>query len=173
MDHKGEIVSNNNPENNKVDPSRILIYRFLGLSHIVRINIATKLDLYSDEDEGLKDAEVFERIFDRACSRDILALLWDKIEERYNDGKYPTNPFKNSSPIPAMQDMMAKKENLIFALEDLINSIKNADEIDTFKFNTINEIQQVPTRLGSENELTGWANVDFTLRFHRPRRGQS
>ena len=77
-----------------MDPSRILTYRFFDLSHVVRISIASELGLYLDEDEGLKDSEIFERIFDRACSRNELNLLWDKVEERHGDEKYPTNPFK-------------------------------------------------------------------------------
>ena len=77
-----------------MDPARILTYRFFDLSHVVRINIASELGLYLDEDEGLKDSELFDRIFDRACSKDVLDLLWDKVEEKHGDEKYPTNPFK-------------------------------------------------------------------------------
>ena len=75
-------------------PSRIITYRFFDLSHIVRIDIASELGLYSDEDEGIEDSDLFERIFERASSRGVLDRLWDKIEEYHGDMRYPTNPFK-------------------------------------------------------------------------------
>ena len=79
-----------------MDPSRILTYRFFDLPHVVRISIASELGLYLDEDEGLKDSDIFERIFDRACLGNVLDLLWDKVEESHGDHKYPKNPFKKS-----------------------------------------------------------------------------
>lgn len=82
------------PQFGNMDPSRILTYRFFDLSHVTRIRIANELELYQDEDEGLKDFELFERIFDRACSKNVLNSLWDKVEESHGDHKYPKNPFK-------------------------------------------------------------------------------
>jgi hypothetical protein len=75
------------------DAARTLTYRFLDLPHITRIEIAQELVLYKNEDEGLRDPELLERIFRRAAEQKILAKLWDKVEEQHADGRNPTNPF--------------------------------------------------------------------------------
>lgn len=77
-----------------MDPVRVLTYRFLDLAHVIRIDIARELGLLKDEDEGLQDYELFERIFTRAVRGDMLAQLWDKVEQKHNDKKYGSNPFR-------------------------------------------------------------------------------
>lgn len=77
-----------------MDPVRVLTYRFFDLAHVVRIDIARELNLLRDEDEGLKDYELFGRVLRRAAQEKLLAELWDKIEERHGDNKYTSNPFR-------------------------------------------------------------------------------
>ena len=77
-------------------PARILTYRFFDLPHVVRMDVAQELDLIEDEDEGLRDFELFERVFRRARERSLLADLWEKVESRHGDGKYTDNPFSGS-----------------------------------------------------------------------------
>ena len=77
-----------------MDRVRVLTYRFFNLAHVVRIDIARELKLLKDEDEGLQDYELFERVFTRAARENLLVQLWDKIEERHGDKKYSSNPFK-------------------------------------------------------------------------------
>jgi len=77
-----------------MDAGRVLTYRFFDHPHIVRIDIARKLDLYRDEDEGLQDFELFELIFRRAVDENRLAELWNEVEKRHGDNKYPSNPFE-------------------------------------------------------------------------------
>ena len=75
------------------DAVRKLTYRFLDLPHVVRIEIAYELGLYTNDDEGLRDPELFDRIFQRATRNKKLADLWDKVEHHHDDGRNPTNPF--------------------------------------------------------------------------------
>lgn len=74
--------------------ARKLTYRFLDLPHVVRIEIAYQLELYTNDDEGLRDPELFDRIFQRATRNKKLADLWDKVEQHHDDGRNPTNPFR-------------------------------------------------------------------------------
>jgi predicted MPP superfamily phosphohydrolase len=76
------------------DPIRILTYRFFDLAHVVRIDIARDLKLLRDEDEGLEDYELFNRILTRAAKEKLLDQLWDIIEKQHGDKKYISNPFK-------------------------------------------------------------------------------
>lgn len=76
-----------------MNPARALTYRFFDLPHIDRIDVARSLGLYRDEDEGLQDFELFGRIFDRAIAANVLAALWDAVERKHADGRYPSNPF--------------------------------------------------------------------------------
>ena len=76
------------------DPIRILTYRFFGLAHVIRIDIARELNLLRDEDEGLEDYELFTRILTRAAKENLLEKLWDIIEKQHGDEKYVSNPFK-------------------------------------------------------------------------------
>jgi calcineurin-like phosphoesterase family protein len=73
--------------------ARKLTYRFLDLPHIVRIEIAQELGFYTNDDEGLRDPELFERIFRRAAASRRLAEFWDKVESHHADGQNPTNPY--------------------------------------------------------------------------------
>lgn len=82
-------------------PARILAYRFLDLPHITKLDIALDLGLLHDEDEGVRDAELYKRIFQRAVESDLLSELWDKVEQKHNDGEFPTNPFTPASPAPS------------------------------------------------------------------------
>ena len=78
---------------NRADAARTLTYRFFDLPHVTRIEIAQELGLYSNEDEGLRDAELLERIFQRANLKKLLAALWNLIEKHHDDGRNLPNPF--------------------------------------------------------------------------------
>lgn len=77
-----------------MNADRTLTYRFFDLPHIARIDIARSLGLYKDEDEGIPDSELFSRLIKRASSENKLPDLWDGIESKHNDGRYPYNPFR-------------------------------------------------------------------------------
>ena len=66
-------------KSNDRDAARALTYRFLDLPHITRLQIAQRLDLYTNDDEGIKDADLFERIFTRALRTNKLELLWEQV----------------------------------------------------------------------------------------------
>ena len=77
-----------------MDAARVLTYRFFALSHVTRIDIARKLKLVRNEDEGVLDYELFNRVFKRASAdRNLLAQLWQEVEHAHADGKYNVNPF--------------------------------------------------------------------------------
>jgi hypothetical protein len=75
------------------DAARTLTYRFLDLSHVTRIEIAQELGLYRNEDEGVRDPELLERIFRRASEGKKLEKLWELVEGRHDDGRNATNPY--------------------------------------------------------------------------------
>lgn len=75
------------------DAARTLTYRFLDLPHVVRIEIAQQLGLYADEDEGLRNPELLDRIFQRATDQRRLGQLWEQVESRHDDGQNPVNPY--------------------------------------------------------------------------------
>lgn len=76
-----------------VDPMRHLRYRFLTLPFGIQIQIAQTLDLFLDEDRGIKDPELFRRVSRRAVEEDKLSDLWDAVEARNMDGPPSPNPF--------------------------------------------------------------------------------
>lgn len=81
------------------DAERRLAFRFFGLGYSDIMTIAAKLRLFSDEDEGVKDTERFQRYYRRAKSRDLLAILWAEVERRYSDGNREANPFAPANPV--------------------------------------------------------------------------
>lgn len=81
------------PDTDTADAARTLTYRFLALPHVARLQIAQSLGLLADEDEGLRDAVLFDRIFERAGRDRRLEALWQKVEARHADGQNPTNPY--------------------------------------------------------------------------------
>jgi hypothetical protein len=76
------------------DAARTLTYRFLDLSHVTRIEIAQELGLYRNEDEGVRDPELLERIFRRANEAKLLAKLWNLVERQHGDNLDNTNPYE-------------------------------------------------------------------------------
>lgn len=76
-----------------MDASRRLTHRFLTLPYHERIEIAQKLHLLQDEDNGVQDAELFKRFFRRAKERELLEQLWDEVERHHHDGRQAENPF--------------------------------------------------------------------------------
>lgn len=77
-------------------PERVLTYRFFSLPYVIRLEIARALGPWSDEDYRMcwECEEVFDLIFERVCSANVLADLWDRVEEQHGDGKYSINPFR-------------------------------------------------------------------------------
>ena len=84
-------------ESSTMDPARILTYRFFELAHVARVGIARTLNLLKDEDEGLQDFQLFDRVFQRAVETGSLSELWEKVEECHDDGKHASNPFAEES----------------------------------------------------------------------------
>jgi 3',5'-cyclic AMP phosphodiesterase CpdA len=76
-----------------INPARRLTYRFLSLPHTSRLAIAQKLQLLREEDEGLRDRELFARFFQRARENQLLDALWSEVESEYPDGHRAANPF--------------------------------------------------------------------------------
>lgn len=76
-----------------VDPMRHLRYRFLTLPFGIQIQIAQALELFRDEDRGIKDPELFRRVSQRALQEDKLSQLWDAVEARHTDGPAAPSPF--------------------------------------------------------------------------------
>jgi hypothetical protein len=74
-----------------MDAARTLTYRFLSLSHVARIEVAQKLALLDDSDEGLMDFDLFGRIFERAMRQQKLESLWELVEAVHGDGHNPRN----------------------------------------------------------------------------------
>lgn len=77
-----------------MDNARRLVYRFLTLPYHERIAIAQKLQLLEDEDQGIQDAELFQRFFQRAKERILLGKLWNEVEAAHHvEAKRTENPF--------------------------------------------------------------------------------
>ena len=80
----GESVNN---------PSRRLAYRFLTLQYHEIVEIANKLKLLSDGDDGLRDFELFRKIIERAKDGKLLAELWEAVEKEHGNDDPTNNPF--------------------------------------------------------------------------------
>jgi hypothetical protein len=68
----------------------------MDLPHHTKMKIAQNLGLIRDEDEGLRDAELYKRYFERAAEMDKLAELWDQVQHEYGDTE-KDNPYKRGS----------------------------------------------------------------------------
>jgi hypothetical protein len=82
----------------KMRHGRKLTYRFMDLPHHTKLKIAQSLGLIRDEDEGLRDAELYRRYFDRAAEMGKLADLWRAVENEYGNAK-EDNPYEHSSGV--------------------------------------------------------------------------
>ena len=76
-----------------MNPLRKLDYRFNSLAYHIRLEIADKLNLIKDEDEGISDIERFKRIFKRVGERDLFVRLWDEVEQKHTVKSEIDNPF--------------------------------------------------------------------------------
>jgi hypothetical protein len=72
-------------------PGRWLTYRFLNLPHHSRVKIVQELGLVREDDEGLRDAELYSRYFSRAAEAGSLPKLWDLVNDA--SGTREENPF--------------------------------------------------------------------------------
>ncbi len=86
------VRSDHTNEGASMDPARTLTYRFLSLPHVVRLEIAQAMKLLHEEDEGIQDAILLERILSRAAAETRLGELWEQVEARQKS-KTLTNPF--------------------------------------------------------------------------------
>ena len=77
-----------------MNPIRVLTYRFFELPHLVRRDIARKLDLLRDSDEGLQDFELFEQLYNRSRDVNQLADFWETVQSQHGDGEYADNPYR-------------------------------------------------------------------------------
>ena len=91
---EAEMDENSTEGYHDIGPARHLTYRFLTLHYHEIMRIAADLDLLRDDDEGLRDHEVYKRIFQRAKHSEKLADLWDAVETNHDNGRSAPNPFK-------------------------------------------------------------------------------
>lgn len=77
-------------------PARRLTYLFLDLPHHKKLRIAQRLDLIRNEDQGLRDAELYKRYFERAAEKGILADLWREVQKEYG-GPDEENPYEKKT----------------------------------------------------------------------------
>jgi len=92
----GSPVSGDPPSQPKVpamDPDRRLTYRFLTLPFHVRVDLASTLGLLQDDDKGVPDRMLFQRLFRRAAERNQLARLWEEVERRHGAPTDEPNPY--------------------------------------------------------------------------------
>jgi len=75
----------------RMRPGRRLTYRFLNLPHHSRVKIVQELGLVREDDEGLRDAELYSRYFSRAAEAGSLPRLWDLVNDASNTRE--ENPF--------------------------------------------------------------------------------
>jgi hypothetical protein len=77
-----------------MNPARQLTYRFYNLPYHVRLEVAQKLHLVEDGDEGLEKNERYRRYAIRAREKCLLEKLWEEVENRYDDEMTnDVNPF--------------------------------------------------------------------------------
>lgn len=72
---------------------RRLAYKFLALSYPQQQQISTSLNLLEENDKGIPDIELFQRVFRRAAERSQLSEMWNQVESFYDDGAKEENPF--------------------------------------------------------------------------------
>lgn len=75
----------------RMRPGRRLTYRFLNLPHHSRVKIVQELGLVREDDEGLRDAELYSRYFSRAAEAGSLPKLWDLVNDASSTRE--ENPF--------------------------------------------------------------------------------
>ena len=75
-----------------MNPARMLMYRFLTLPYVSKVEIATGLGLLSNDDAGIAEPELYLRYYSRAKDQGILAKFWDAVE-RAHGGQATRNPF--------------------------------------------------------------------------------
>ena len=76
-----------------MNASRKLIYRFLSLPYLVRLEIARDLSLIREQDSQLTDRELYPLYFVRAKQNHQLERLWDEVEQHHGSQR-TENPFK-------------------------------------------------------------------------------
>jgi len=59
--------------------SRALAYNFFELPHVKRMDIARKLELITDQDEGLYDWDLYKRIIQRAVDKGLINKLLQEV----------------------------------------------------------------------------------------------
>jgi hypothetical protein len=80
----------------KMQPGRKLTYQFMELPHHVKLKIAQELKLIRDEDQGLRDADLYQRYFERAAEAGKLADLWRAVQRELGAPE-ENNPYENKS----------------------------------------------------------------------------
>lgn len=81
-------------ESRLMNKARRLAYRFYSLPYDARIDVAQELHLFREEDEGLQDSELFNRLLLRAKEENLLIQLWDEVQKAHGDNLYSDNPFR-------------------------------------------------------------------------------
>jgi len=81
-------------ESRLMNKARRLAYRFYSLPYDARIEVAQGLHLFREEDEGLQDSELFNRLLLRAKEENLLSQLWDDVQKAHGDNLYSDNPYR-------------------------------------------------------------------------------
>lgn len=66
-------------------PARKLTYRFINLPHHMKLQIAQELGLVQDDDEGLRDHELYRRYFARAAAAGKLTKMWESVQRAWSE----------------------------------------------------------------------------------------
>lgn len=80
--------------NTDMNRGRTLTYRFYELPYVTRLSISQELGLIRDEDETVGEATLFRQVLRRANAEDLLADLWDRVEENHEDQLHSSNPYR-------------------------------------------------------------------------------
>lgn len=76
-----------------MSPTRRLVYRYLGLSHVVQVELGKRLELIEPGDPISNSAELAALVFKRAKDQGKLAQVWDEVFNRYTSGNPGPNPY--------------------------------------------------------------------------------
>lgn len=90
------VDEENKMSSSGVEYGKILVRRFLNLDEFKRDKIINELKLNVPPFSDLQNTEIFREIFLRAKKRELLKILWEKVEEEHADNMFDINPFEEN-----------------------------------------------------------------------------